>query len=56
MWTVLVSAVPGILLFAIPPLLVAVTGVAFVPFLWIAIRRIALRERTTLRDAGVAIV
>lgn len=55
-WTVLVSAIPGIILFALPPLLTAVTGLAFVPFLWIAIRRIALRERTALHDAGIAIV
>jgi hypothetical protein len=56
LWTILVSAVPGIVLFAIPPLLVAVTGVAFVPFLFIATRRIALAERTALSEAGIEIV
>jgi hypothetical protein len=55
-WTAGVAAVPGIILFAIPPLLVAVTGIVFVPFLWTGIRGIALRERTVLQLAGVDFV
>jgi hypothetical protein len=52
---VAVSAVPGILFFAIPPALVFVTGLAFVPFLWLVLKRIAIHERSMLELAGIEI-
>jgi hypothetical protein len=44
-WTCLAGAVPGFLLLGVPPLLVAVTGLTFIPAsFWLA-RRAVLRER-----------
>ena len=47
-FTTLAGAVPGIVLFAIPPVLVAVTGLVFVPLGFYAVGRRALAERGPL--------
>jgi hypothetical protein len=53
--TAAIAAVPGIVLLAIPPVLVAVTGIAFVPFAYEGARRVLLRERELLaRHAAAA--
>jgi hypothetical protein len=44
-WTVLAAAMPGIVLYGIPPLLVAVSGIAFMPFHWRGLRRVAAGDR-----------
>jgi hypothetical protein len=52
---VLVAALPGLLLFAIPPLLAAGTGLAFIPFMYVFMHHRLRTERTILqlaRDAA----
>ena len=45
---VLVAAMPGIILFLIPPLLALFTGLAFVPFMFVLMRRRVLNERAAM--------
>jgi hypothetical protein len=54
-WTTLASAVPGIFLLAIPPLLVFVTGLAFVPWAFAWASRRARLERQRLEDCGLVL-
>lgn len=44
---ILVAAMPGVLLIAVPPLLSAVTGIVFIPFMFALTRRRLLNERAT---------
>jgi hypothetical protein len=46
--TVLVSAVPGILALAVPPILSAITGLVFIPVMFILTRNQVLEERAML--------
>jgi hypothetical protein len=46
--TVLVAAMPGILFLGLPPLLVAVTGVLFVPFMFVSMTRRIVTERLAI--------
>lgn len=48
---VLVAAVPGVLLLAVPPLLAAVTGIAFIPLMYIFMHRRLTNERAVLQLA-----
>ena len=54
MWTVAASAIPGVVLICIPPLLVGLTGLVFVPWMfgWSSSR--AVLERIALSECGVA--
>jgi hypothetical protein len=52
--TVGVSAVPGVILLGIPPVLCALTGIAFVPFMFALMRRRILNERATMALAEEA--
>lgn len=54
-WTTLASAVPGIFLLAIPPLLVFITGLAFVPWVFAWASRRARTERQRLEDCGLVL-
>ncbi len=47
----LVSAVPGILLLGVPPLLSVATGLAFIPLMFLGIRRALIRERAPIDAA-----
>ena len=42
------SAVPGIVLIALPPLVTLVTGLAFIPAMYVVMRRKLVNERLTL--------
>jgi hypothetical protein len=53
--TVAVSAVPGVILLAVPPVLSAITGVVFVPFMFALMRRRVLSERATMQLAEEAV-
>jgi hypothetical protein len=53
--TVAVATVPGILLLAVPPLLSALTGILFVPLMFIAARRWALDERAVSELAALSV-
>ncbi len=44
--TIVVSAVPGLLLLAVPPILTAITGLAFIPFMFVFMRRRVMDERS----------
>ena len=46
--TVLVSAVPGVVLLALPPVVTALTGLIFVPAMFAWARHVAAREREVL--------
>lgn len=46
--TVATSAVPGLVLFAVPVIVVILTGLAFIPFMFHTIKRQIMRERATL--------
>jgi hypothetical protein len=46
--TVATACVPGIVLLAIPPILVAITGLVFVPWMFRAMASVLVRERTML--------
>lgn len=50
----LVAAVPGLILFAVPPILSALTGATFIPLMFIVSRRLILKERATLEMAETA--
>ena len=56
-WSLLVvvgaSALPGALLYLIPPIITAVTGIVFIPLLFAAARRMALGERSALIASSV---
>src|SRR5262249_42161485 len=43
--TILVSGLPGVVLFAVPPILVAITGIVFIPFMFTVTQRRVLVER-----------
>lgn len=45
---VAVSCVPGILFLAVPPVLSVITGLAFIPWMYIAMHRVLCRERRTI--------
>ncbi|MBX3262243.1 MAG: hypothetical protein KF782_21330 [Labilithrix sp.] len=45
---ILVAAMPGILLLAVPPLLTALTGIAFIPLMFALARRRLMNERAAL--------
>ncbi|MBX3202020.1 MAG: hypothetical protein KF894_28045 [Labilithrix sp.] len=45
---ILVAAMPGVLLIAVPPLLSAVTGLVFIPLMFILTRRRLMKERSAL--------
>jgi hypothetical protein len=49
------AAMPGILLWAIPPVLAAVTGVVFVPAMFILARRRALADRMVAHEYACAL-
>jgi hypothetical protein len=53
--TVAVSAFPGAILFAIPPFLVAITGLVFVPAMYLATARRIAKERDALQTALVQV-
>jgi len=52
--TISVSCLPGILLILVPPVLVALTGIAFVPFLWLLLHRAVRVERSVFAFAEAA--
>lgn len=52
--TIGVSCVPFILLFAVPPILVAITGIAFIPIMYAVMRHRILSERQTLEAMHAA--
>ena len=49
--TVGVSAVPGVLLLAVPPIIAAATGIVFIPFMFAFMRRRVMHERATMELA-----
>jgi len=55
LWTVAASSIPGAVLLCIPPILVALTGLLFVPWMfhWVGTR--ARQERFLLEDHGLAV-
>lgn len=53
LWTVGASAVPGVVLLCIPPLLVAMTGLLFVPWMFHWVGHTALVERMVLVEQGL---
>ena len=53
--TIGVSALPGIVLIAIPPILTALTGIAFIPFMFTLMRRCVMNERSVLELADEAV-
>ena len=53
--TVAISAVPGLLLLAVPPLLTAITGIVFIPLLFIRMWRRLLEERAVLEATEQAL-
>lgn len=52
--TIFVSAVPGLLLLAVPPLLTAITGLAFIPFMFVFMHRRLMNERSAMELAEEA--
>jgi hypothetical protein len=55
LWTTLAGAIPGVILFCIPPLLVFVTGIVFVPWMYSWAARRLKQERRCLQDHGFEI-
>ena len=49
--TIGISSVPGIVFLLVPPILVAITGVAFIPFMVTSLYRAVVRERFELARA-----
>jgi hypothetical protein len=49
-WAVGIAAVPGLALLAVPPVLTAVTGIVFVPLMFIVTARCIQRERVALEE------
>lgn len=50
-FTVLAGAIPGAIFFLIPPILVALTGAAFIPAMFILTSKRVVRERGVLEEA-----
>jgi hypothetical protein len=55
LWTVGASAIPGVVLLCVPPLLVAMTGLLFVPWSFHWVGAAARAERAVLVDLGLTI-
>jgi hypothetical protein len=53
LWTVAASSIPGAVLLCIPPMLVALTGLLFVPWMFHWASRRAQRERAILEAQGL---
>jgi hypothetical protein len=53
-WTLGVTCLPGILLFAVPPILSAATGIVFIPFLFLYLHSRFLDERSFIALATTA--
>ena len=53
-FTTLTAAIPGLLLLAVPPILTAVTGVFFIPAMFIVSRRLVINERAALESVCTA--
>jgi hypothetical protein len=51
-WTTAASCIPGLVLVAIPPLLVVLTGIVFIPAMFHVMARIIVRERLALETAA----
>jgi hypothetical protein len=51
-WVCVAGLVPGVVLFAIPPILVALTGLAFIPAMFSIMRRRVLDERLQFEAAA----
>lgn len=54
LWTIGASAVPGLVLLCVPPILVAITGLVFVPWLFHWASKTARFERATLAVHGLS--
>lgn len=55
LWTVGASAIPGVVLLCVPPLLVAMTGLLFVPWSFHWVGAAAQAERAVLVDHGLVV-
>jgi hypothetical protein len=53
LWTVTASTIPGALLLCVPPILVALTGLLFIPWMFHWISRRAEGERLLLEEHGL---
>lgn len=53
--TIGVSCLPGIVLICVPPLLVAATGIVFIPFMFIAMHQAIVGERSRLASLREAV-
>lgn len=53
LWTVTASTIPGALLLCVPPILVALTGLLFIPWMFHWISRRAESERLLLEEHGL---
>ncbi len=49
----LVAAIPGVILLAVPPILAVLTGLAFIPFMYLFVRSRILSERGALEQAQI---
>jgi hypothetical protein len=54
--TIAVAAMPGVLLLCFPPLIAAVTGILFIPAMFVLARRCMIAERTTVEMANQSTV
>ncbi|MBX3228688.1 MAG: hypothetical protein KIT84_08550 [Labilithrix sp.] len=54
MITIGISCLPGILLILVPPILVAITGITFIPVLWYVLHSAVVRERSKFAFAEAA--
>jgi hypothetical protein len=50
-----VSALPGVVLLAVPPILSAITGLVFIPLMFVLMRRCVMNERALLERAEEAV-
>jgi len=55
LWTVAASSIPGAVLLCIPPILVALTGLLFVPWMFHWVGQRAVLERQILEDHGLQV-
>lgn len=55
LWTVAASSIPGAVLLCIPPILVALTGLLFVPWMFHWVGQRAVVERQVLEDHGLRV-
>lgn len=53
LWTITASAIPGAIFLFIPPLLVALTGLTFVPWMFFWVARRARSERLLIQAAAI---